>query len=99
MIVNAAAELAPGDEPVARFVEASWSALEAALASALVRARAQGELASDADPVARIAPVTVGKIHAGPPQRLEQGFGRRAHSDEVVEQFRWRVRGREVVVR
>jgi TetR/AcrR family transcriptional regulator, transcriptional repressor for nem operon len=50
MIVNAAAELAPGDEPVARFVEASWSALEAALASALVRARAQGELASDADP-------------------------------------------------
>lgn len=50
MIVNAAAELVPADEPVARFVEASWSSLEAALTSALFRARGQGELAEGADP-------------------------------------------------
>lgn len=52
MIVNAAAELLPADETVGRFVEANWTRLETALTSALVRARAQGELAPDADPQA-----------------------------------------------
>lgn len=52
MIVNAAAELLPKDPVVTRFVEANWAALETALTSALIRARAQGELPADADPVA-----------------------------------------------
>ncbi|MEU6430212.1 TetR/AcrR family transcriptional regulator [Microbispora sp. NPDC046973] len=50
MIVNAAAELLPDDEPVARLVETSWTGLETALTSALIRARAQGEISADADP-------------------------------------------------
>lgn len=50
MVVNAAVELLPGDARAARLVEASWSFLEAALTSALTRARAQGELADDRDP-------------------------------------------------
>jgi TetR/AcrR family transcriptional repressor of nem operon len=50
MIVNAAAELVPSDDQVARFVEAAWSAIEAALTSALIRARAQGEIAPGSDP-------------------------------------------------
>ncbi|MGW5262703.1 TetR/AcrR family transcriptional regulator [Microbispora sp. NPDC004025] len=50
MIVNAAAELLPDDEPVARFVETSWTGLETALTSALIRARAQGEISAEADP-------------------------------------------------
>ncbi len=50
MIVNAAAELLPEDERVARFVEANWTGLETALTSALIRARAQGEISADADP-------------------------------------------------
>ncbi|WP_031158322.1 TetR/AcrR family transcriptional regulator [Streptosporangium roseum] len=50
MIVNAAGEMLPGDDTVARFVDANWTALETALASALIRAQAQGELAEDRDP-------------------------------------------------
>ncbi|MGI5154291.1 TetR/AcrR family transcriptional regulator [Microbispora sp. CA-102843] len=50
MIVNAATELLPDDEPVARLVETSWTGLETALASALIRARAQGEISAEADP-------------------------------------------------
>ncbi len=50
MIVNAAAEILPGDERVGGVVDANWAALETALASALIRARAQGELAEDRDP-------------------------------------------------
>ncbi|NDL59899.1 TetR/AcrR family transcriptional regulator [Phytoactinopolyspora mesophila] len=50
MVVNAATEMVPGDEQVARFVESSWNTLEAALTSALTRARAQGEIAADSDP-------------------------------------------------
>jgi TetR/AcrR family transcriptional regulator, transcriptional repressor for nem operon len=51
MVVNAAVELLPGDEMVARRVEASWRTLEVALATALSRARAEGDLRADADPV------------------------------------------------
>lgn len=50
MVVNAAGELLPGDPTVARKVEASWDMLETALASALTRARAAGELAAGKDP-------------------------------------------------
>jgi TetR/AcrR family transcriptional repressor of nem operon len=50
MVVNAAVELAPHDAAAARFVESSWSHLETALTSALVRAQAQGELADAKDP-------------------------------------------------
>jgi TetR/AcrR family transcriptional regulator, transcriptional repressor for nem operon len=50
MVVNAATELVPGDEQVARFVESSWTSLESALTSALIRARAQGEHSPEADP-------------------------------------------------
>ena len=50
MVVNAAVETAPRDAAAARFVEASWAHLEAALTSALIRAQVQGELAGDADP-------------------------------------------------
>ncbi|MEV8636614.1 TetR/AcrR family transcriptional regulator [Streptosporangium sp. NPDC051023] len=52
MIVNAAAELLPGDERVAGIVDANWTGLETALTSALIRGRAQGELPGDRDPVA-----------------------------------------------
>jgi TetR/AcrR family transcriptional regulator, transcriptional repressor for nem operon len=51
LVVNAAVELLPGDETVARRVEASWRTLEVALATALSRARAEGDLRADADPV------------------------------------------------
>lgn len=50
LVVNAACELLPADTQVARRVELSWQTLETALASALTRAQAQGELASDKDP-------------------------------------------------
>lgn len=50
LLVNAAVERLPGDPAVARRVESSWDILEAALTSALIRARAQGELADDCDP-------------------------------------------------
>ncbi|GAA3148442.1 TetR/AcrR family transcriptional regulator [Nonomuraea roseoviolacea] len=50
MIVNAAAELLPRDEEVCRFVDRNWDKLETALTSALIRARAQGELDAGKDP-------------------------------------------------
>lgn len=50
LVVNAATELMPYDEAVSRLVESSWDTLETALASALARARAQGELPAAKDP-------------------------------------------------
>jgi TetR/AcrR family transcriptional repressor of nem operon len=50
LVVNAAVELAARDPLAARRVQASWDFLETALTSALIRARAQGELAADRDP-------------------------------------------------
>ncbi|WP_019633632.1 TetR/AcrR family transcriptional regulator [Actinomadura atramentaria] len=50
MVVNTAVELAPRDAAAARRVAAAWDGLEAALAAALVRARAQGEIPADRDP-------------------------------------------------
>lgn len=50
MLVNTAVELAPRDPAAAAFVESSWNHLETVLTSALIRARAQGELAADRDP-------------------------------------------------
>ncbi|HEU5160246.1 MAG TPA: TetR family transcriptional regulator [Streptosporangiaceae bacterium] len=49
-VVNTAVELAPRDPAAARRVQASWDYLETALTSALIRARAQGELAEGKDP-------------------------------------------------
>ncbi|WP_436529792.1 TetR/AcrR family transcriptional regulator [Actinoplanes sp. HUAS TT8] len=49
-VVNAAIERLPDDPQAALTVEASWSALEAALTAAFSRARAGGELSTDADP-------------------------------------------------
>lgn len=50
MLVNTATELATSDPQAARQVQRTWTALEDALASALDRARAQGELAEGRDP-------------------------------------------------
>jgi TetR/AcrR family transcriptional repressor of nem operon len=50
MVVNAAVELMARDPQAARRVESSWDTLETALASALIRARAQGELPAERDP-------------------------------------------------
>ncbi|GAA4591977.1 TetR/AcrR family transcriptional regulator [Planotetraspora phitsanulokensis] len=50
MIVNAAAEMLPGDPEVSRLLDTNWSALEAALTSALIRARGEGDLPADRDP-------------------------------------------------
>ncbi|MEE1773526.1 helix-turn-helix domain containing protein [Streptomyces sp. JV185] len=50
LITNTAAELAPHDPAAAHRVEISWAHIETALHSALVRARAQGELPEDRDP-------------------------------------------------
>ncbi|ATL27565.1 TetR/AcrR family transcriptional regulator [Streptomyces formicae] len=50
-ITNTAAELASHDEAAARTVERSWERIETLLHSALVRARAQGELPQDRDPL------------------------------------------------
>ncbi|MFC7388319.1 TetR/AcrR family transcriptional regulator [Sphaerisporangium rhizosphaerae] len=50
MVVNAAAEMLPGDAEVTRILDANWTAMETALASALTRARAQGELPAGRDP-------------------------------------------------
>ncbi|MEV0121480.1 TetR/AcrR family transcriptional regulator [Streptomyces sp. NPDC050703] len=50
-ITNTAAELGPHDAAAARHVERSWERLETLLHSALVRARAQGELPADRDPL------------------------------------------------
>ncbi|MFF3642212.1 TetR/AcrR family transcriptional regulator [Streptomyces sp. NPDC002564] len=50
-ITNTATELAPHDAAAARCVERSWDHIETLLHSALVRARAQGELPADRDPL------------------------------------------------
>ncbi|MFG1875504.1 TetR/AcrR family transcriptional regulator [Sphaerisporangium sp. NPDC049003] len=50
MVVNAAAEMLPGDREVARVLDANWAGLEAALTSTLMRARAQGELPEGRNP-------------------------------------------------
>ncbi|MEW9531711.1 TetR/AcrR family transcriptional regulator [Microbispora sp. NPDC049125] len=52
LVVNAAAEMLPSDEEVGRFVSGRWAELETALTSALIRARAQGELGEGTDPKA-----------------------------------------------
>jgi TetR/AcrR family transcriptional repressor of nem operon len=52
MVVNSATELCPGDRAVSRLVALNWHGLEGALASALVRAQAQGELTPSKDPTA-----------------------------------------------
>lgn len=49
-MTNTAVELAPHDAAAARRVEAGWAVLETALTSALLRARAQGELPAGRDP-------------------------------------------------
>ncbi|WP_405776256.1 TetR/AcrR family transcriptional regulator [Streptomyces sp. NBC_00859] len=49
-VTNTAAELGSHDMAAARRVEASWSHLETLLHSALIRARAQGELPEARDP-------------------------------------------------
>jgi TetR/AcrR family transcriptional regulator, transcriptional repressor for nem operon len=49
-VVNTAVELAPHDPLAARRVQANWDFLETALTSALMRARALGELAEGKDP-------------------------------------------------
>jgi TetR/AcrR family transcriptional repressor of nem operon len=50
LVVNSAVELAGRDTAVARMVESSWARLETTLTSALLRAKAQGELAQETDP-------------------------------------------------
>ncbi|WP_405142913.1 TetR/AcrR family transcriptional regulator [Sphaerisporangium sp. NBC_01403] len=50
MMVNAAAEMLPGDGEVARVLDANWAGLEGALTSTLMRARAEGELPAGRDP-------------------------------------------------
>ncbi|MEO3874423.1 TetR family transcriptional regulator [Nonomuraea sp. B12E4] len=50
LVVNTAVELAGRDPVAARKVAASWAELETALASSLVRARAQGEIPAGKDP-------------------------------------------------
>ncbi|MDB1088706.1 TetR/AcrR family transcriptional regulator [Streptomyces sp. ACA25] len=50
LVVNAAVELSPRDPEVTRQVEVSWSVVETALVSSLLRAQTQGELATDKDP-------------------------------------------------
>ncbi|QES46769.1 TetR family transcriptional regulator [Streptomyces venezuelae] len=52
LVTNTAAELAPHDSTAARRVELSWEHVETLLHSALVRARAQGELPEGRDPQA-----------------------------------------------
>lgn len=50
LVVNAAIELSTRDPEVARQVAVSWSVVETALVSSLLRAQAQGELAASKDP-------------------------------------------------
>jgi TetR/AcrR family transcriptional regulator, transcriptional repressor for nem operon len=50
MIANAAIECGTTDPDVSRLVTRNWQAIEGALASALIRARAQGEIGDDKDP-------------------------------------------------
>lgn len=76
-VVNTAVELGPHDTQAARRVQGNWDFLETALASALLRAQAQGELAAEKDPraLARMLLVlmqglrVMGKA-AAEPQRL-----------------------------
>ncbi|MFE7272958.1 TetR/AcrR family transcriptional regulator [Streptomyces sp. NPDC057623] len=51
LVTNTATELAPHDPAAARWVERNWDQLETVLHAALVRARAQGELPADRDPL------------------------------------------------
>ncbi|TDD46260.1 TetR family transcriptional regulator [Nonomuraea terrae] len=50
MVVNTAVEFGSRDPVVSRKVVASWAEMEAVLAGALVRARAQGEIPAGKDP-------------------------------------------------
>lgn len=50
LVVNAAVERLPDDQAATRRVEASWDTVEVGLTTALLRARAQGELGEDRDP-------------------------------------------------
>lgn len=50
LVVNAAVERMAFDDSVAYRIESSWTGIEVALHSALLRAWAQGELRADADP-------------------------------------------------
>lgn len=50
LVVNTATERLPEDASAARRVESSWDTVEIALTSALLRARAQGELAQHRNP-------------------------------------------------
>ncbi|MER5945183.1 TetR family transcriptional regulator [Streptomyces sp. NPDC001904] len=50
LVTNTAAELGPHDSQAARRVERSWEEIETLLHSALLRARARGELPEDRDP-------------------------------------------------
>ncbi|WP_217554129.1 TetR/AcrR family transcriptional regulator [Streptomyces sp. GbtcB6] len=52
LVTNTAAELAPHDPAAARIVERDWDRVETVLHTALDRARAQGELPADRDPLA-----------------------------------------------
>ncbi|RII20940.1 HTH-type transcriptional repressor ComR [Streptomyces sp. YIM 130001] len=52
LVTNTAVELGPHDRESTRRVESSWEHIETPLHSALVRARAQGELAAHHDPQA-----------------------------------------------
>ncbi|MFD4501826.1 TetR/AcrR family transcriptional regulator [Streptomyces sp. NPDC058457] len=52
LVTNTAAELAPHDPAAARSVERNWDRVETVLHTALVRARARGELPADRDPLA-----------------------------------------------
>ncbi|MEU0273641.1 helix-turn-helix domain-containing protein [Streptomyces sp. NPDC006307] len=71
---NTAAELAPRDRAATHRVELSWEHIETALHSALLRARAQGELAAGREPraLARMLLVllqgirVVGKVSSDP---------------------------------
>jgi len=49
MVVNAAVECPPEDVVVRRRLELNWNSVEVALTSALLRARAQGEIRADVD--------------------------------------------------
>ncbi len=50
MVIDAAVECQPGDHAVQSQLELSWSANEVTLTTALLRARAQGELGDGVDP-------------------------------------------------
>ncbi|GAA2226946.1 TetR/AcrR family transcriptional regulator [Streptomyces amakusaensis] len=52
LVTNTAAELAPHDTAAAHKVQLSWEQIETLLHASLTRARAQGELPEDRDPLA-----------------------------------------------